>query len=90
MAEETTTSEVVKKSSDGTVKISVEKYEQLVAKAAEEKHISYPTYTTVEKTPAMRAADNQMYGGLLMGAGLCTTAIGAVQFFVGWRQSKLL
>jgi Ethanolamine utilization protein EutJ (predicted chaperonin) len=88
MAEEVTTSETVKKTSDGMVKISLEKYEELNRKANEPK--VYPNYTTVQKTAAMQAADNKMYGCLWMGGGVSMVLIGAIQFAVGVRQGKAL
>lgn len=88
MGEEITTSETVKQTSDGMVKISLEKYEELNRLANEPK--VYPSYTSITKTPAMRAADNQMYGALLMGGGLCMTLVGGIQLLVGLRQAKAL
>jgi hypothetical protein len=90
MAEEITTSEVVKNVSNGTVQIAVERYEQLLAKASEEKRPVYPTYTTVEKTPAMQAADNMMWGSMLMGGGVFTTVVGGIVFVIGLKQKKAL
>lgn len=90
MAEEVTSTNVVKTASDGTVKITVEKYQELLAKAAEEKRPVYPTYTTVEKTPAMVAADNQMWGTIFMGGGASIFLVGLFQFVHGMRQAKSL
>lgn len=87
MAQETTTTEAVKKTSDGSVKIALERYEELLAKAAEPKHVTYHTTT---KTATMQAADNKLYGGLFMGGGASLFVIGAIQFYVGFRQAKAL
>lgn len=88
MAEEVTTSETVKKTSDGQVKISIEHYQELQTKANEPK--VYPHYTTVQKTPEMQASDNKTYGVVLMGGGVAMFAIGALQFLHGVRQAKAL
>jgi len=86
MAEETTTS--VTTTSDGHVKITLEKYQELQRLANEEK--VYPHYTTVEKTPAMVASDNKMWGSVFMGGGASMFLIGALQFWTGVKQAKAL
>lgn len=90
MAEETTSSETVKITSDGQVRITLEKYQELLEKANEPK--VYPQYNTthIEKTPAMQASDNKMYGAVWMGGGASLFLIGAMQFVTGVRQTKSL
>ena len=77
MAEETTESvtTTTAKASDGTVKISVEKYEELMRKANEQK-VTY-NQTVIEKTPEMAASDKIVFGNLFMVAGVAQIASGA-------------
>lgn len=75
-------------SSDGNVTITVEKYHKLLEDAAVK-----PTYdvTQVIKTDAQQALDNQMWGGLLIGAGVCVSFLGSIVYMVGHKQkSKVL
>lgn len=85
MAEEVT--ETVKKVSSGTVKIAIEEYQDLLAKAAEKAPV---IYRTVQKTPAMQAADNKLLGGVLFGGGVALCILGGVAFGTGLAQSKAL
>lgn len=81
MAEETSNINEVKTTSDGTVKISVEKYNDLV-----EKSVAKPTVvnrTTVIKTDEMVAKENRMLGGSLMGLGASVFTIGAFCYKAG-------
>lgn len=88
MAEEVTSTETVKIASDGQVKLTLEKYQDLMAKANEPK--VFPQYTTIQKTPAMVADGNKMGGALFMGGGASMFLIGALQFWHGVRQTKAL
>lgn len=88
MAEETTESVTTVKASDGTVKISVEKYEELVRKANEQK--VYYNQTVVEKTPEMAAQDLVHMGVFFMGGGGTMFVIGVLQFMAGHRKLNAL
>lgn len=87
MAESTTNTETVKTSSDGTVKITVERFEELKEAAARPQTV---VYNRVEKTPAMQANDNIMHGSLLMGGGGSMFVIGVIQLVAGLKQRKAL
>lgn len=86
MDEKTTTESVTVKSA-GTVKITVEEYNDLQTRANRPQNV---TYNQTVKTDAMRAEDNVMYGSLLMGGGATVFLIGAVQLAVGLKQRKAL
>lgn len=77
----TTTTEAVKKMSDGTVKISVEKYEDLLEKAA----VKAPVInrTVVEKTAEMLAQEHRAWGGTFMGLGAVFFTVGALRYKAG-------
>jgi ABC-type Fe3+-citrate transport system substrate-binding protein len=101
MADETesTVTNSVKTASDGTVKIAVEKYNEMLEKIADQKgSISRLTEqltqarnappinrTIVEKTPEMAAEDNRLWGGSLMGLGAATFIVGAIRYKLGSR-----
>ena len=87
MAEEVTKSETVTTTSNGTVKISVEKYEELQALANKPQQV---TYNRIEKTPEMQASDLRNTGAFLMGGGGSLFLIGAVQFYFGMKKLKAL
>lgn len=87
-----TTTEAVKKTSDGMVKITVEKYNELLDTIADQKgSISRlneslnrlrdepPVIhrTVVHKTPEMHARDNLVWGNTLMGVGVALFVVGA-------------
>lgn len=77
MPDEETNIHAIKTSSDGTVKISVEKYNELLEKAA----IKPPVInrTTVIKTPEMLANENLIWGNTFMGVGAFLFIIGALR-----------
>lgn len=77
----TTITEAVKKMSDGTVKISVEKYEDLLEKAA----VKAPVInrTVVEKTAEMLAQEHRAWGGTFMGLGASFFVVGALRYKAG-------
>ena len=78
----------VKTTSDGTVKITVERYQELLEKSQEKAPVY--NYTTMQKTPAMVANDNLMWGSVFMSGGLAVAGIGAVIFAVGLKQKRAL
>jgi hypothetical protein len=80
-AEEVTTNiSEVKTASDGMVKISIELYNDLVAKANKPSVINR---TVVVKTAEMAAKDYRMMGGGLMGIGAGLFMVGARLYFAG-------
>jgi len=81
MPEVVTNINEVKTSSDGTVKISIEKYEELLAKAAVKPPII--NRTTINKTAEMAAKEYRMWGGSLMGIGATMFVVGAVLYRAG-------
>jgi hypothetical protein len=81
MADEVTTTSEIKTASDGTVKISVEKYNELLQKAAAKPPVI--NRTTVIKTDEMVAGENRMWGGTLMGVGASMFVIGAFRYKAG-------
>lgn len=85
MAEHTT--QIVQNVSDGTVTIALEKYQEMLAAAAEKA----PIYvTTVQKTAAMVSNDNKAWGAVFIGGGLALTALGAGLSILGYAQAKAL
>jgi hypothetical protein len=81
MPDETTTINEVKTTSDGSVKISVEKYEELLSKAAAKPPVI--NRTTVIKTAEIAAKEYRLWGGTLMGMGVALFAAGAVLYNAG-------
>lgn len=84
MPEETSTINEVKTTSDGSVKISVEKYEELLRKASYKPPVI--NRTNVVKTAEMVAQDYRMLGGGLMGLGGTMFVIGALCYKAGLGQ----
>lgn len=94
MPESTETTEIVKNTSDGMVKITIEKYEDLMKKAAEKPPIVRQevvrNVTKVVKTPEIQAQDNIVAGYSLMTGGGCVFVIGLALFLKGrGQQAKL-
>lgn len=87
MPESTSTTETVTKTSAGNVKIALEEYEELKARASRPQTV---VYNRIEKTPTMQGTDNVMHGTFLMGGGGTLFIIGLIQFVVGKRQLKAL
>lgn len=85
MAEETVNT--VRNISDGTVTIAVERYQELLEKSAEKTPV---IYNTVQKTQAMVAQDNKVWGGILLSGGLCLSVLGAGLHLLGRAQQKAL
>lgn len=100
MSEEvsSTTTEAVKKTSDGMVKITVEKYNELLETIADQKgsigtlkeqvfklrnEPPVVNRTVVHKTAEMVARDNRVWGGTLMGLGVSFFAVGALRYKAG-------
>src|SRR4051812_34813042 len=98
MPDEIITSSEIKTASDGNVKISVERYNELVEKVASQKgSISrlsdqlsqlrneppMVNRTTVIKTGAMVAGENRMWGGTLMGVGASMFIVGLFRYKAG-------
>lgn len=81
MPDEVSTTTETKTSSDGSVKISVESYNDLLTKAAAKPPIV--NHTTVQKTPEMLAKESRLWGGSLMGLGASMFAVGAGLFKSG-------
>jgi hypothetical protein len=71
----------VKTTSDGSVKISVETYNDLLAKAAVKPAVI--NRTTVNKTAEMAAKEYRMWGGSLMGIGATMFVVGASLYRAG-------
>lgn len=81
MSDETITTSTVKAASDGTVKIAVEKYNELLEKAAAKPPVI--NRTTVIKTPEMLAKENLAWGTTLMGLGAAMAVVGAFRTRAG-------
>lgn len=81
MPNEETTTNSVKTVSDGFVNISVEKYNELLEKAATKPPVI--NRTTVNKTAEMLAQEHRVWGGTLMGLGVAFFAVGAFRYKAG-------
>jgi hypothetical protein len=80
MPEEVTNVSEIKTTSDGTVKISVEKYNELLKAAATKPPV---VHTTVIRTTEMLAKEYRMWGGGLMGLGASMGIVGACLYYKG-------
>lgn len=87
-------SSTVKTTSDGMVKISVEKYDELIAKAAEKPPVVQQTVVRnvkeVIKTPEMAATDDRNWGITFMVLGGTFLAVGVYRFRSGVNALKEL
>lgn len=81
MADATTTTETVKTASDGTVKIAIEKYNELLEKAAAKPPVI--NRTVVNKTARMLAQENRAWGTTLVLGGMAMVVVGAIRFAAG-------
>jgi hypothetical protein len=81
MPDEVTNISEVKTSSDGSVKISVETYNDLIAKATAKPPVI--NRTTVIKTAEIAAKEYRMWGGALMGLGAAMFTVGAFLYKAG-------
>jgi hypothetical protein len=94
----TTATETVKQTSDGMVKITLEKYNELVETVANQKGTisslrgtinklrSDPPVvhrTVIQKTAEMAAEDNRIWGGTFMGLGAASFAVGVYRYRAG-------
>lgn len=94
----TTTVNEVKNMSDGSVKIAVEKYNELLETIASQKGsisnlnarlqkaLNEPPIinkTIVEKTDEMLSSEHRAWGGTLMGLGAAFFAVGAIRYTAG-------
>lgn len=87
MAEEIKTTESVTKTSSGSVKITIEEYNDLMAQARRPQTV---VYNRIEKTPEMAANDLVHMGAFFMGGGGAMFALGVISFLVGKKQLKTL
>ena len=76
-----TTINTVKTASDGTVKIAVERYNELLEKAAAKPPVI--NRTVVNKTAEMLAREQQVWGATFMGLGASMFVVGALLFRTG-------
>lgn len=81
MSDETTTVNTVKTASDGTVKIAVERYNELLKEAAAKPPVI--NRTVVNKTAEMLASEHRAWGGTLMGLGASMFAVGVFRYRAG-------
>ena len=81
MPDETTVTSAVKTASDGTVKIAVEKYNELLEKAAVKPPVI--NRTVVNKTTEMLAEEHRAWGTTLMLGGVSMLVVGAIRFKAG-------
>ena len=81
MAEEVTNINEIKTTSDGSVKISVEMYNDLVERAARKPAVI--NHTQIIKTEEMVARELRMWGGRLMGLGAAMFTVGVFLFRAG-------
>ena len=103
MSDEIISSDTVKTVSDGTVKIAVEKYNQMLETIADQKGsisglnerlnraLSSPPVinrTTVVKTPEVAARENVLWGGTFMGVGASMFVVGAFRLWLGRRDGS--
>jgi len=78
MPDETIKTETVKTASDGTVKIAVERYNELIEKAAAKPPVI--NRTTVHKTAEMLAQEHRAWGVTFMLGGAAALVVGAIRF----------
>lgn len=81
MSDETISTNTVKTASDGTVKIAVEKYNELLAAAAAKAPVI--NRTTVVKTPEILAGEHRAWGATFMGMGASVFVVGACLYKAG-------
>jgi hypothetical protein len=85
MAEAIETVQSIKTASDGTVKLSIEMYNELLEKAATKPPVI--NRTIVSKTAEMLAQEHRIWGGTLMGLGASFFVVGALRFRAGLSGS---
>jgi hypothetical protein len=79
MPDETITTETVKTASDGTVKIAIEKYNELVEKAGQPKVVNQ-TVKRIVKTSEMAAQDHKAWGTTFVLGGAAMIVVGVIRF----------
>lgn len=84
MPETTETVQSVKTASDGTVKLAIEVYNELIKAAAKPPVINR---TIINKTPEMLAKEHLAWGVTFMGLGASTFVVGALRFMAGRAES---
>ena len=102
MPDETTTTNTVKTASDGTVKIAVEKSNEMLEKIADQKvsisdlnqrltkALNEPPVinrTVVHKTSEMLAEEHRAWGWTFIGAGAALVVVGAIRVRLGHIES---
>jgi|RhiMetStandDraft_4_1073278.scaffolds.fasta_scaffold70853_3 hypothetical protein len=100
MAEEATNIQAVTTASDGTVKLAIEKYNELVEKIASQKETisnlnsrlseartPVINRTEVIKTAEMVAEDHRVWGATFMGTGAILFGIGVFRLRAGRTKS---
>jgi hypothetical protein len=80
MADEVTHINEIKTASDGNVKISIEKYEELLRQASRPTTINR---TQVVKTAEMAAQEYRLWGGTFMGLGATLFTVGVFLYKAG-------
>jgi hypothetical protein len=85
MAESSESVQSIKTASDGTVKIAVERYNELLEKAALKPPVI--NRTTITKTPEMLAKENLAWGTTFMGLGASMFVVGVLRFRAGYTKS---
>lgn len=83
MPEEVSNIREITQTSDGNVKLSIEKYNELVEKAAVKPPVI--NRTQVIKTPEMAAQELRAWGGGLMALGATIFTVGALLFRAGLK-----
>jgi hypothetical protein len=83
MADEVTNINEVKKTSDGTVNIAVELYNDLLERANKPPVINR---TVVNKTAEMLAAEHRAWGSTFMALGASFFVVGALRYKAGTKQ----
>lgn len=98
----TTTTEAIKKTSDGMVKVSLEKFEEMLETLASQKGTisslrnslnqarNEPPVvyrTVVNKTAEILAKEHRAWGGTLMGLGAASFLVGAFRYKAGRTES---
>lgn len=81
MADEVSNIHEVKTASDGFVKITVERYNELIEKASAKPPVV--NRTVVNKTAEMLAQERRTWGGSFMGLGASFFVVGALLYKAG-------
>jgi hypothetical protein len=77
VSDETIKTETVKTASDGMVKVTLEKYNELVEKAARPTVVNR---TVITKTAEMAAQDHRAWGTTFVLGGVAMIFVGAIRF----------